>query len=117
MTAIIALGINGNLLGIHCSSTRVAKSSLPPADALIPPSLYPTPLQLSTPHCDWIDRFPFPRMRDNLIILADVVDTKELLFDFFTMRSFTVDDPGPAWNCAAWRVSPEWNQKWGYLFY
>ncbi|KAL7789777.1 hypothetical protein V8C37DRAFT_385707 [Trichoderma ceciliae] len=33
----------------------------------LPESLAPTNLQLSRPHSPWIDVFPFPEMRDNLI--------------------------------------------------
>lgn len=33
----------------------------------IPNSLYPTQLQMSCAHTDWINMFPFPKFRDNLI--------------------------------------------------
>ncbi|KAH9203122.1 hypothetical protein DL95DRAFT_399663, partial [Leptodontidium sp. 2 PMI_412] len=39
----------------------------PAVDQQIPNTLYPTPLQMNCAHTDWINMFPFPRFRDNLI--------------------------------------------------
>ncbi|EXJ90278.1 hypothetical protein A1O1_03377 [Capronia coronata CBS 617.96] len=114
ISAILALSINGHILGLTCSDSKLIRSRPQPPN--IPESLYPTPLQLSIAHHDWIDRFPFPRMRDNMIALIDVVDFKDLLFDFFTMPSFTVNTGAVAWDPGAWRISPEFKEKWGYLF-
>lgn len=115
MSAIMALTINGSILGLSCNDSRITKS--PPQPPSVPQSLHPTPIQLSTAHYDWIDRLPFPLMRDNMIILMDVVDAKELLVDFFTMRSFTVRAGAASWDASAWEISPEFKDKWGYLFY
>lgn len=113
--AIIAVTVNGTLLGLTCNGSKFDRSA--PQPPSVPESLYPTPLQLSTPHHDWIDRFPFPRMRDNLIILNDTIDVKEIFCDFFLMRSFSVRSGGASWDPDAWLISPEFNEKWGYLFY
>lgn len=113
--AIIAVTENGTILGLSCHGSKFDTS--PPQPLTIPESLYPTPLQLSTPHHDWIDRFPFPRMRDNMIILNDTIDVKDILCDFFLMRSFSVRSGGASWDPDAWLISPEFNEKWGYLFY
>jgi hypothetical protein len=40
----------------------------------LPVSLQPTALQLSTPHHPWLDLFPSPQMRDNLVVLEPLVD-------------------------------------------
>ncbi|KAK5052154.1 hypothetical protein LTR84_002958 [Exophiala bonariae] len=113
--AIIAVTENGTLLGLTCNGSKFDRSA--PQPLSVPESLYPTPLQLATPHHDWIDRFPFPRFRDNLIILNDTIDVKDILCDFFLMRSFSVKSNGASWDPDAWLISPEFNQKWGYLFY
>lgn len=39
----------------------------PLSDHNMPSSLYPTPLQMNCVHTGWIDMFPFPKFRDNLI--------------------------------------------------
>ncbi|PVH69092.1 hypothetical protein DL98DRAFT_564525 [Cadophora sp. DSE1049] len=39
----------------------------PFSDHNVPASLYPTLLQMNCAHTGWIDMFPFPRFRDNLI--------------------------------------------------
>jgi hypothetical protein len=36
----------------------------------VPSSLAPTNMQLTTRHHPWLDLFPIPRMRDNLLIAA-----------------------------------------------
>lgn len=113
--AIIAVTENGNLLGLSCNGSKFDRSA--PQPLSVPESLYPTPLQLATPHHDWIDRFPFPRFRDNMIILNDTIDVKAIFCDFFLMRSFSVKSDGASWDPDAWLISPEFNQKWGYLFY
>jgi hypothetical protein len=47
----------------------------------IPLCLAPTSLQLHVPHATWIDLFPFPRMRDNLIVRHEQFDHRELVAD------------------------------------
>lgn len=49
------------------SSPRVNEET-----AVLPPSLRPTALQRSTPHHPWLDLFPIPRMRDNLIAIESL---------------------------------------------
>ncbi|EHK17651.1 uncharacterized protein TRIVIDRAFT_8674, partial [Trichoderma virens Gv29-8] len=47
----------------------------------LPESLTPTKLQLSCPHSNWIDVFPFPKMRDNLIRWENYFSHAEFLTD------------------------------------
>ncbi|UKZ79428.1 hypothetical protein TrVFT333_007181 [Trichoderma virens FT-333] len=58
---------------------------LPDTSALsgfrLPESLTPTKLQLSCPHSNWIDVFPFPKMRDNLIRWENYFSHAEFLTD------------------------------------
>ena len=111
---IVALGVCGSLLGLVCGQIILRSSRQPPS---VPDILHPTPLQLTTPHYSWIDRWPFPRMRDNLILLAHTINIEELFKDSFEMETFTVKEGGLPWDPTAWRMSPEFRVKWGYLFY
>ncbi|OTA03371.1 hypothetical protein A9Z42_0038430 [Trichoderma parareesei] len=47
----------------------------------LPESLAPTRLQQSCPHSNWIDVFPFPQMRDNLIRWENYFSHAEFLTD------------------------------------
>ncbi|KAK5465005.1 hypothetical protein LTS15_001568 [Exophiala xenobiotica] len=110
-----ALYTNGALMGLACSITFSSKSqSFGPE---LPEALRPTPLQLTTIHPQWIDRFPFPKMRDNMITLLSIIDEEEFLGDLFCLTSFTVEPGAASWDPTAWKISKEFGAKWGYLFY
>lgn len=108
----------------------------------LPQSLYPTPLQMSQAHASWINNFPFPRLRDNLIQYEDTFDSFELLYDLFgelittnltfpshtsTFHSIDVDEDdiaarknglivwGESWDIGAWELTPGFVRKWGLL--
>jgi hypothetical protein len=115
MDTIGALGICGSFLGIVCGMLEFDRTSRPITN--VPEMLNPSPLQLTTPHLRWIDRLPFPRLRDNLILLANTVELEDLFTDFLTMETFTIDQRYPPWDPKAWRPSPEFREKWGYLFH
>ncbi|KAL7932131.1 hypothetical protein V8C35DRAFT_308563 [Trichoderma chlorosporum] len=51
------------------------------SDFRLPDSLAPTKLQLTCPHSNWIDVFPFPKMRDNLIRWENYFSHAEFLTD------------------------------------
>ena len=115
LSVIVALEVNGSILGMTCSAPNLIKSS--PQPSSVPQSLHPTPLQLAMPHYNWIDRWPCPRVRDSMIMTIHLIDVKDLFYDFFTMESFTVKEGEFAWNPHAWQISPEFDAKWGYLFH
>lgn len=52
-----------------------------PLNPNIPPSLFPTPTQQERLHSFWINLFPFPSLRDNLIRHEGLFDHWELLQD------------------------------------
>ena len=110
-----ALFNNGAMMGLSCSSVVPAKSSKVGPE--IPEPLHPTPLQLTTIHPRWIDRFPFPKMRDNFINLGAIIDEEEFMRDLFSMESFTIQPGMSGWDPRAWIISKEFARKWGYLFY
>ncbi|KAH6872843.1 hypothetical protein BKA58DRAFT_382851 [Alternaria rosae] len=112
-TVFAALYANGEIQGISCATTYSSRTPMPKPH--IPLPLHPTELQMMIVHPRWIDRLPFPRMRDSLIRLIGVVDEEELCKDFFTMPSFTIEVGYESWNPRAWKMEREWEMKWGWL--
>lgn len=97
--------------------TAPASSSSP---CLYPASLLPSPLQCTTPHHPWIDLFPFPRMRDNLLRASDTYDEWALcnvLVDFCHVPQeqtglIVWTDP---WEQPGWEVSEAFLGKWRWV--
>jgi hypothetical protein len=110
-----ALFQNGQILSIVCSTTMASKS--PPPTASTPLSLRPTASQLTTVHFQWIDRLPFPKLRDSLIRLQGVVDLDEFLNDIFVAPSFSIRKGAESWDPRAWSMEGAWAKKWGWLFF
>jgi hypothetical protein len=114
MTVWAALYINGSIMGLSCSTSFPSKSK--PAASNVPVILHPTALQLYSIHPLWIDRFPFPRMRDNLITLIGLLEEEEFLQDLFCMSSFKIKSGGASYDPNAWTISKSFCAKWGFLF-
>ena len=97
-----------------------------PGGKTCPPSLRPTNLQLAIPHRPWIDLFPLPRLRDNLLLAmksSKAFDELGLCFDMVEAYGTTTsrpDDPlllvwGEPWNPYSWEASVAFLRKWGLL--
>lgn len=87
-------------------------------DKGIPPaSLSPTPLQYKTLHHPWLDCFPFPRMRDNLIMASESFDDCELCTDMMdpTNGDIGVMVWGDPWLPQNWEVSQLFVHKWSWV--
>ena len=110
-----ALYINGMYLKIPCSTVVPARSE--PVGPEVPASLHPTELQLITIHPRWIDRFPFPKMRDSLISLSGVIDDEEFMKDLALLPSFEIIPGRAPWDPKAWKIKKPFADKWGYLFF
>lgn len=115
LTVFTALFLNGQILQIQCSTIIASKS--PPPTPQTPLSLRPTASQLNTVHYQWIDRLPFPKLRDSLIRLQTVLDLDEFLQDIFVAPSFEIEKGGRSWEAGKWRMAEEWRGKWGWLFF
>ncbi|KAF9694118.1 hypothetical protein EKO04_007801 [Ascochyta lentis] len=115
LNVFTALFMNGQILSLACS-TLLASKSLPPTPS-IPVPLRPTASQLHTVHFQWIDRLPFPKLRDSLIRLQGVVDLEEFLNDLFVMPSFEIRAGAACWDPRAWSMEGGWARKWGWLFF
>ncbi|KAF2437808.1 hypothetical protein P171DRAFT_173433 [Karstenula rhodostoma CBS 690.94] len=115
LTLYGSLYINGMYLRIPCSTVVPAKSD--PVGPEVPESLRPTEVQMITIHPRWIDRFPFPKMRDSLISLSGVIDYEEFMRDLALMPSFEIIQGKPPWDPKSWKIQKPFAEKWGYLFF
>jgi hypothetical protein len=114
MNVWTALYLNGSMMGLNCSTAYPAKSQ--PVGSSVPSTLQPTALQLITIHPIWIDRFPFPDMRDNLINAVSLVEEEDFLRDLFCMSSFEIKAGGAPWDPNSWVIGEAFCAKWGFLF-
>lgn len=103
---------------------RLAASVLPfPAD--IPPSLIPTELQRTVLHEPWVDLFPLPALRDNIIRASGTYDKCELCDDalgtMFDEELSNHDERnsivvwGEPWDVNSWEIMEGFARKWGWL--
>ncbi|KAL4889426.1 hypothetical protein BDV59DRAFT_195688 [Aspergillus ambiguus] len=86
----------------------------------IPLSLRPTLTQLQIPHHPWLDFFPFPRMRDVMILAGDSFDDDDLCHDlmaFWDTRNTaaTLLVWGNSWEPMNWEVTEAFAYKWRWL--
>ena len=86
----------------------------------MPPSLRPTEIQRIVPHHPWLDFFPFPPMRDMLIMTEHLFDDIELCHDlmaFWDTRDTqaTLLVWGNPWEPRNWEVTNGFAAKWGWL--
>ncbi|EXJ56911.1 hypothetical protein A1O7_07255 [Cladophialophora yegresii CBS 114405] len=115
MTVISAMYINGAIIGLK-SCTVIPQTSSPTGPD-VPISLQPTFLQLTTIHQPGIDRFPFPKMRDNMISMHTMIDEEDFTHDLCTRPSFTISPGMAPWDPKAWKIETYFAAKWGFLFY
>ncbi|KAI1754851.1 hypothetical protein F4782DRAFT_463482 [Xylaria castorea] len=106
----------------ECGMVLFAKDFPPPPDVL-PPSLEETWLQQTTPHDTWIDTFPCPRLRDNIISYDHFIDGDEFCDDIMGGLFEGYNDVelhgllvwGDSWSETGWEVTPGFAKKWGFL--
>lgn len=113
MTVCSAMYTNGRILGLTCACALASKSRPQPPE--IPHSLQPLPIQLDQVHFQFIDRFPLPRLRERMIILADDFSSEEFVADLFGMPTFKIAPGAQPWDTEAWPAEPEFIEKWGFL--
>jgi hypothetical protein len=88
----------------------------------IPLDLRPTEVQRRVPHHPWLDFFPSPTLRDNLITLQDEIDDEDLCHDLMAFWDTRNTSPGllvwgPSWQTSSWEVTESFLMKWGFLLY
>ncbi|KAF7547594.1 hypothetical protein G7Z17_g7636 [Cylindrodendrum hubeiense] len=133
LNAFDALARNAQLLHIPYEFLKSDKfSSLfnyhgpePPSTAqLLPASLHPTSLQRKVTHQSWLDLFPFPGLRDNVLRgfqekrLNEEHLRYELCCDLVNFETESVSLLlvwGDSWDARGWEFTPAFFQKWGFL--
>ncbi|KAH7127957.1 hypothetical protein B0J13DRAFT_454249 [Dactylonectria estremocensis] len=90
----------------------------------LPTSLQPTPMQMTITHHPWIDTFPIPRLRDNVLqgIVTETLDEDELCKDLLRVEDEKSADDKPCliiwgdpWDVRGWEASVAFLKKWGWL--
>jgi hypothetical protein len=89
----------------------------------IPSDLQTTSLQRSRIPPFWVNALPFPKLRDNLILMADRYDSHELLLDLGLRVYEGFNDIercgflvwGHPWLATSWEVSEGFVRRWGFL--
>ncbi|KAI0884935.1 uncharacterized protein GGS22DRAFT_148313 [Annulohypoxylon maeteangense] len=97
--------------------------NLPSAPDSIPPSFESTPLQKQIAHDVWIDTFPWPNMRDNLLLNRGKYDEDDLCMDivgglyegFDEVATRGIIVWGEPWSETGWEVSEGFATKWSFL--
>lgn len=91
--------------------------------ASCPQNLAPTDLQMRRKHHPWVDLFPLPKMRDNLLVAVTEIlspeEEEQLFYDIAEScggkewAGFVLW--GDPWECRNWEVSVPFLSRWGWL--
>jgi hypothetical protein len=92
----------------------------PPGMTSIPPSLHPTSHQRSLPHHPWLDFFPHPRVRDNLLRAQGSYDKHDFCLDILGFWNPNALDNmllvwGEPHDSGNWEVTEGFIKKWGWV--
>jgi hypothetical protein len=109
-----------------CSKAAMHVSPVPSYPQEMPDSLYPTLLQRTIPHEEWIDIIPHPRWRDNLLLAIGTFDEVALWSDtigglFEGFPDSEVEHRGiiawsPPWHFSGYEVTEGFLRRWGWSF-
>ncbi|EPE25475.1 hypothetical protein GLAREA_01387 [Glarea lozoyensis ATCC 20868] len=113
---------------------------LPKEQASLPSNLEPTAVQMNVPHSSWLNMFPYPKIRDNLIARQYHFNQLDLCNDLWgewfiadlgnlvTPRQPTPEDDddvtagrtgmivwGDSWDPAGWEVTEAFVRKWAWV--
>lgn len=104
---------------------RDARSVTPPLESgTVPSNLVPTVVQLSIRHHPWLDLFPLPRMRDNLLLATknflSPEEEQELFDDIMDSGRGKHEWTGlvvwgEPWDPQNWEVSKPFLERWAWL--
>jgi len=109
LSVYAALYKNGQILGLECGKAKHSRSLY--TCRTVPQHLRPTSLQRAVVHPDWIDRFPFPHMRDACISSLDTLDEEQFLGDLFMMSSFVIKDGYDSYDPRGWAITEVFRKK------
>ncbi|KAI1768941.1 hypothetical protein GGR53DRAFT_317335 [Hypoxylon sp. FL1150] len=130
--ALRALTVNRTLISgilttpLDCENESIHILPYPTKPDLLPSTLFPTALQQTVLHGDWIDMFPCAEGRDRLIRATGTFDEDELWADCIggLYEGFPDDEVerrgivawSPPWDITGWEMSEGFLKKWGWLF-
>ncbi|KFZ19697.1 hypothetical protein V501_00559 [Pseudogymnoascus sp. VKM F-4519 (FW-2642)] len=88
--------------------------------SFLPSSLRPTSLQRRVAHHPWLDFFPFPTVRDNLIRAGDTFDDEQLCIDLMGFCNAPSEKTGliiwgEPWNPQGWEVTESFVRNWAWV--
>jgi hypothetical protein len=92
-----------------------------PASRQLPPSFRPTPLQQSVEHHPWIDLFPHPGLRDNILSQGPDYDDEPLCLDVVEFahsakaRGSGLVVWGNPCDPYSWEVSEDFARRWSWV--
>ncbi len=86
----------------------------------MPVNLRPTRLQRTVEHHPWIDLFPFPRLRDNLLLQGPEYDDTDICHDVVEIFDRPSEKTGlivwgEPWIPYSWEVSADFLEKWVWV--
>ena len=112
-----ALGLRMDAMGEDVISPFSTDMPGPRDKESIPAALLPTAIQSLIPHHPWLDCFPFPQMRDNLVMADESFNDCELCTDMMdsTTGDIGVMVWGDPWLPQNWEVSEVFAQKWSWV--
>ncbi|KAF5717818.1 hypothetical protein FMUND_5549 [Fusarium mundagurra] len=128
LNVTIAVANNATLLGFDrahmCTDEAISPFNINgpfSADYNPPSALEPTEVQKTVLHHPWLDIFPFPKFRDNVILAAaaELLDDGELCEDISEINWENVEKPSLiVWGDSSvpnsWEASPWFLRKWGW---
>ncbi|KAL2061265.1 hypothetical protein VTL71DRAFT_7538 [Oculimacula yallundae] len=115
-----AMGFPFDWLSAEAESPFNTSHSTPIDLSQYPPNLQPTALQICIPHHPWIDLFPFPALRDTMLLQGEDFDEDDLCYDLVEICHAPSERSGlivwaDAWNPESWEMTEEFARKWGWM--
>ncbi|KAJ6021494.1 hypothetical protein N7540_006998 [Penicillium herquei] len=114
--------MDDNAISIFNKALPAPPDGLSPVDnSNLPVSLRPTKLQSTVPHHPWLDFFPIPKMRDNLIEAGDEWDDEKLCLDImgFWTNSTSLEAGllvwGDPWDASNWEITEDFLKRWQWV--
>ncbi|KIW33924.1 uncharacterized protein PV07_00738 [Cladophialophora immunda] len=102
----------------QAGSNRVSDDSS--STSTCPVYLRPTGLQHLVEHHPWIDLFPIPRMRENILQAGDSFDEDALCHDMVEICGSPGEQSGlivwgDPWDPRNWEIGEEFLKRWGWV--
>jgi hypothetical protein len=137
LNVLNALARNATLMGFPreglCSEDMISPytgkgpspSDLPKPLSSCPDTLTPTTLQREVRHHPWIDLFPFPTLRDNMLLAmnAGILDEDDLCMDLLNVEAEDLGARpalmvwGESSDILGWEANLSFMRKWGWLIH